>query len=233
MHIKRFRPAHRATSATRWTGRSTGRRLRRADLRLHARGARHRLRKTPRRSRRSSASGRSSRSQPWGIFFVKFEPKKLPVVALRRILSQRRAQEARVGQQRGARRLGSRRPALRLQLRRGRRAPDQLRPLLRRRRTTNDLPTLKVLGWDNLDTALHLDDVAANLTENLAWPDDEARRARRGASAGAPRSRFGHREVVTTSKELSIRLAELARRYPRSHQDRARDRDRRRARSPS
>ena len=28
-----------------------------------------------------------STSQPWGIFFVKFEPKQLPVVALRRILS--------------------------------------------------------------------------------------------------------------------------------------------------
>src|SRR5262245_60729276 len=27
-----------------------------------------------------------SASQPWGVFFVKFEPKKLPVVALRRIL---------------------------------------------------------------------------------------------------------------------------------------------------
>ena len=27
-------------------------------------------------------------NQPWGIFFVKFEPKRLPVVALRRILSQ-------------------------------------------------------------------------------------------------------------------------------------------------
>jgi hypothetical protein len=27
-------------------------------------------------------------SQPWGIFFVKFEPKRLPVVALRRILGQ-------------------------------------------------------------------------------------------------------------------------------------------------
>src|SRR5580700_9030250 len=25
--------------------------------------------------------------QPWGIFFVKFEPKRLPVVALRRVLS--------------------------------------------------------------------------------------------------------------------------------------------------
>ena len=29
-----------------------------------------------------------SAKQPWGIFFVKFEPKKLPVVVLRRILSQ-------------------------------------------------------------------------------------------------------------------------------------------------
>ena len=29
-----------------------------------------------------------STKQPWGIFFVKFEPKRLPVVALRRILGQ-------------------------------------------------------------------------------------------------------------------------------------------------
>src|SRR5205809_5603959 len=29
-----------------------------------------------------------SANQPWGIFFVKFEQKRLPVVALRRILSQ-------------------------------------------------------------------------------------------------------------------------------------------------
>ncbi len=28
-----------------------------------------------------------STNQPWGIFFVKFEPKRLPVVALRRILN--------------------------------------------------------------------------------------------------------------------------------------------------
>src|SRR4030042_5961576 len=26
-------------------------------------------------------------NQPWGIFFIKFQPKQLPVVALRRILS--------------------------------------------------------------------------------------------------------------------------------------------------
>ena len=35
----------------------------------------------------------------------------------------------------------------------------------------NDLPTLKVLGWDNLDTALHLDHVAEELQTKLAWPD--------------------------------------------------------------
>jgi len=74
----------------------------------------------------------------------------------------------------------------------------------------HDLPTLKVLGWDNLDTALHLDAVARELTAHLAWPDDDA-------NAEAWRTRWraaftlGHREVVTTSKELSIRLAELAR----------------------
>src|ERR1039458_3771526 len=35
-----------------------------------------------------------SANQPWGIFFVKFEPKRLPVVALRRML---RSEERRVG----------------------------------------------------------------------------------------------------------------------------------------
>src|SRR4030065_538853 len=38
----------------------------------------------------------------------------------------------------------------------------------------HDLPTLKVLGWDNLDTALRLDAVAKELTEHLAWPEDDA-----------------------------------------------------------
>ena len=68
--------------------------------------------------------------QPWGIFFVKFEPKRLPVVALRRILSQvaLKKRASANSAERAAWACG--RPALRLQLRRGRRAPDQLRPLL-------------------------------------------------------------------------------------------------------
>ena len=147
--------------------------------------------------------------QPWGIFFVKFEPKKLPVVALRRILSQ-------VALKKRASANSAERAAW---------AADDLLFIsnygegderqisfahFSQAETRHDLPTLKVLGWDNLDTALHLDDVARELTQHLAWPEDDAnvdgwRERWRAAFT------LRHREVVTTSKELSIRLAELAR----------------------
>ena len=148
-------------------------------------------------------------NQPWGIFFVKFEPKRLPVVALRRILSRvvvKKRASANVAE----------------------RAAWQVDDLLfvsnygegEERRISfahfaqdaekNDLPTLKVLGWDNLDTALHLDHVADMLNERLVWPNDEEDIDRWRESW---RSAFTlrHREVVTTSKALAIRLAELAR----------------------
>ena len=67
-----------------------------------------------------------------------------------------------------------------------------------------------MLGWDNLDTPLHLDAVANELAAHLAWPDD-------GDDPDAWRERWRsafklrHREVITTSEQLSVRLAELAR----------------------
>ena len=66
-----------------------------------------------------------------------------------------------------------------------------------------------MLGWDNRDTALHLDAVAKKLTEQLTWPGNEndADAWRKQWSAAFT---LQHREVITTSKELSIRLAELA-----------------------
>ena len=147
--------------------------------------------------------------QPWGIFFVKFEPKRLPVVALRRILGQFALKKRASANQ-------SERQAW---------ADDDLLFVsnygegeerriafahFSKPRDGHDLPTLKVLGWDNLDTPLHLDAVARELSAHLAWPDDEddpdAWRERWRAAFT-----LRHREVITTSKELSERLAELAR----------------------
>ena len=100
-----------------------------------------------------------SPKQPWGIFFVKFEPKRLPVVALRRILSQ-------VALKKRASANSAERAAW---------AADDLLFIsnygegderqisfahFSQAQDGHDLPTLKVLGWDNLDTRLHLDAVA-------------------------------------------------------------------------
>src|SRR5205807_530918 len=113
-----------------------------------------------------------SPKQPWGIFFVKFEPKNLPVVALRRILSQ-------VALKKRASANSAERAAW---------AADDLlfvsnygegdeRQIsfahFSKAQDGRDLPTLKVLGWDNLDTGLHLDQVAKELTQHLAWPEDD------------------------------------------------------------
>jgi len=146
--------------------------------------------------------------QPWGIFFVKFEQKRLPVVALRRILGQ-------VALKKRASANSSERQAW---------AADDLLFVSNygegdQRQISfahfsapdegHDLPTLKVLGWDNRDTALHLDAVAHELTEHLAWPDDEEDP---NAWREGWRAAFflRHRQVITTSRDLSIRLAELA-----------------------
>ncbi len=150
-----------------------------------------------------------SASQPWGIFFVEFESKQLPVVALRRILS----------------RVVLKNRASANQSERAAWALDDLLFISsygeqRERRITfahfsedsgkGDLPTLKVLGWDNLDTPLHLDRVADKLTTSLRWPDNESdSEAWRGSWRTAFTER--HREEITTSRDLSIRLAELAR----------------------
>ena len=148
-------------------------------------------------------------SQPWGIFFVKFEPKRLPVVALRRILGQVALKKRATANQ-------SERQAW---------AADDLLFISNygegeERRITfahfsnpqdgRDLPTLRVLGWDNLDTPLHLDVVARELIDHLTWPDDEDDTDAWRDRWRAP-FKLRHREVITTSKHLSERLADLAR----------------------
>ena len=144
--------------------------------------------------------------QPWGVFFVEFEPRKLPVTALRRILNEvvtkKRATKAdqatwdmedlmfisSVGE-------GNDRAINFAHFNQG---------------ENGRLPSLKVIAWDSNDTPLHMEDVADKLTEKLAWPtDDEDTDTWQQAWSSAFTLR--HNEVITTSKALSSELAKLAR----------------------
>ena len=150
------------TCATRWTGRSTAIDFEDADASTTRRRNSASIPTSAAKIEEIKRLRPLSAGQPWGIFFVKFEPKRLPVVALRRILSRvvLKKRASANSAERAAWAGGG--PAVHLQLRRGRRAADHLRPFLAGRAET-DLPTLKVLGWDNLDTPLHLDHVADEL----------------------------------------------------------------------
>ena len=148
-------------------------------------------------------------NQPWGVFFVKFEPKRLPVVALRTILG-------RVALKKRTSANNADRPAWAMEdllfisnYGVGDARQISFAHFAAPAGTSIKLPTLKVVAWDDRDTALHLDDVARKLTRGLAWPVDEDdadtwREQWRSAFT------LGYREAITTAQQLSIRLAELA-----------------------
>jgi hypothetical protein len=150
-------------------------------------------------------------NQPWGIFFVMFEPKRLPVVALRRILS--RVVLKKRASANSAESAAWQADDLLFISNYGEGEGEERQisfAHFAQHGQKNDLPTLKVLGWDNLDTPLHLDYVADELVGKLFWPNDpddleEWRKTWRSAFT------LRHREVINTSKDLAVRLAELAR----------------------
>jgi predicted helicase len=149
-------------------------------------------------------------AQPWGIFFVKFEPKRLPVVALRRILS-RVALKKRASARSGERAAWAANDLLFVS-NHGQGDERQITfAHFSQDAGKDDLPTLKVLGWDNLDTPLHLDDVAEKLTTRLSWRDEYKTNVTLWRESWRSAFILRHRETITTSRDLSIRLAELAR----------------------
>ena len=147
-------------------------------------------------------------NQPWGVFFVKFEPKRLPVVALRTILG-------RVALKKRASANNADRPAWAMEdlLFISNYGDGDDRQIsfahFAAPSGTSKLPTLKVVVWDDRDTALHLDDVAHKLTRGLAWPVDEDD-ADTWRDQWRSAFTLGYREAITTAQQLSIRLAELA-----------------------
>ena len=150
-----------------------------------------------------------SANQPWGIFFVKFEPKRLPVAALRRVLS--RVVLKKRASANSAERAAWQADDLLFVSNYGEGEERQISfAHFSTHEGKTDLPTLKVLGWNSGDTPLHLDDVADTLTTKLAWPEDE-KDAERWRERWRSAFTLRHREVMATSQALAVRLADLAR----------------------
>jgi predicted helicase len=147
--------------------------------------------------------------QPWGIFFVNFAPKQLPVVALRRILSTlviKKRQSANKSQQ-AAWRLHD---LLFISSYGETEHRDITFAHFAEEQGSGDLPTLRLLGWDDEDTKLKLDFVEHELKTKLRWPRDESNIAAWRAEWSAA-FKLRPREVIKTSRQLAVRLADLAR----------------------
>jgi hypothetical protein len=147
--------------------------------------------------------------QPWGIFFVEFENKKLPVVVLRRILShlvvKKRASANKASEAAwhaedlmfittfGEDDIAQREIAF-----------------AHFHQSAGDLPTLHVLGWDGGDTPLKLAHLDSVLQQHLRWPENTADHlAWRQQWASPFQYRIGY--IISTASALAEALASLAR----------------------
>ena len=148
------------------------------------------------------------KDQPWGIFFIRFDQRKLPVVALRRLLSKL------VLNKRSISNTGSRaswhESDLLLISQTGELGTQSISfAHFASNPEKIDLPILKVLGWDDEDTGLKIDYVIETLKEKLVWPEDPT-------DSNAWRAQWReaftlkNREVIQSSKDMATRLGQLA-----------------------
>lgn len=151
-----------------------------------------------------------SSQQPWGIFFIEFDKKKLPVVVLRRILSHLVIKK-RASANKADRAAWNARDLLFVSAFGPEETDGREIGFAHFHEESGDLPSLRVLGWDGADTVLKLQTVAATLKERLHWPEKgETVDAWRERWAAAFRHRIGH--VIRTSDLLAEAMAALARR---------------------
>jgi hypothetical protein len=146
--------------------------------------------------------------QPWGIFWINFEKRHLPMVVLRRVLgnliTKKRAGASKPD-----------RPAWRLHdlLFISSYGEEEHRVISFAHFTetpnTDELPVLRILGWDDQNSIMHLDRVANRLQSHLHWPQDLADvEAWRERWSGAFTDRY--REAIRSADILIPRLAHLA-----------------------
>ena len=148
------------------------------------------------------------KDQPWGIFFIRFEESKLPVVALRRLLS-KLALKKRSTSNTGDRASWHENDLLLISQTGAQDEKSISFAHFSSNPEKTDLPILNVLGWDNDDTGLKIDYVIETLREKLVWPDDPSDSA---AWRTQWRDAFTlkNREVIQSSKEMAERLGQLA-----------------------
>jgi len=146
--------------------------------------------------------------QPWGIFWIDFEPKKLPVTVMRRILNQLVAKKRGGNSHQATWNLDD---LLFISAVGSEKSDRREITFAHFHQEAGDLPTLRVLGWDGADTVLKIDYVAKTLKEKLLWPQNPKDvQAWRETWAEAFKHKPGH--VIRTADALAARLAELARR---------------------
>lgn len=146
--------------------------------------------------------------QPWGIFWIDFEPKKLPVTVMRRILNQLVAKKRGGNPNQATWNLDD---LLFISAVGSEKSDRREITFAHFHQEAGDLPTLRVLGWDGADTVLKIDYVAKTLKEKLLWPQNPKDvQAWRETWAEAFKHKPGH--VIRTAGALAERLAELARR---------------------
>jgi hypothetical protein len=149
-------------------------------------------------------------NQPWGIFFVEFEKKNLPIVVLRRILRHLVLKKRASANAADAKRWQSR--DLLFISAWGDEARREMTFAHFVDHPEMGLAELRVLGWDDDDTPLHMNQVAARLGEKLRWDDDLAADPEAWREQWSSAFVLRHRHVITKSEELAAALAELAKR---------------------
>lgn len=144
-----------------------------------------------------------SDKQPWGIFHIEFESKKLPVVVLRRILKaliiSTRNKDDRI-------------KSWDLQhiifiSSLGENNNRQI-SFSHFSETDNGIQELRTFSWDSHDTHFHYEQSKLDL-EKLRWPKDETD-IEAWHKQWSEAFRLRHREVIQTSQELAIAMAHIA-----------------------
>jgi type I restriction-modification system DNA methylase subunit len=142
-------------------------------------------------------------SQPWGIFYVEFEPKKLPIVVLRRILralihSRRQIDD----------RLKTWDLSDLIFISSLGETADRTISFAHFSEVEKGLPELRTFSWDARDTYFHYLQNTLDL-DKLRWPanENDADAWRDQWSSAFTRT---HRYVIRTSQQLAVEMARLA-----------------------